>query len=133
MYGQRKCFKFITNMSRDFIAMLQFSWNGCATQNIMSQHCDIVKIPRTINLLVFILQFAFLWVNIFVTFVENYLLITPIYFVHTNSHTLRRCQMTVMPSLITDQSSVCSTVSSDKPYRNIKGPCYRPFVKGIHR
>ena len=46
--------------------------------------------------------------NISVTFVENGLLITPIYFVieeqiHTNSYTSQRCQMTVMLSPITDQ------------------------------
>ena len=57
------------------------------------------------------LPFCGLIGNIFVTFVENCLLITPIYLVieaqiHSNSNTLRRCQMTVMPSRITDQSSV---------------------------
>ena len=76
--------------------------------------------------------------NIFVTFVENGLLITTIYLVieakiHTKSYTLWRYQMTVMPSRITNQSSVCSTFSSDKQHRNIKHPYYRPFVKGIHR
>ena len=50
-----------------------------------------------------------------------------------NSYTLRRCQMTVMPSLITGQSSVCSTFSSGKHHRNIKRPYYRPFLNGIHR
>ena len=83
------------------------------------------------------LPFCGLIGNIFVTFVENGLLITPIYFlieaqIHTNSYTLGRCQMTVMPSRITGQSSVCSTFSSDKQHRNIKGPYYRPFVKQIH-
>ena len=84
------------------------------------------------------LPFCGLIGNISVTFVENGLLITPIYFVieaqiHTNSYTLQRCQMTVMSSQITGQQTVCSTLSSDKQHRNIKGPYYRPFVKGVHR
>ena len=84
------------------------------------------------------LPFCRLTGNSFVTFVENCLLITPIYFVidapiHSDWYTLRRCQMTVMPSRITCQSSIRSTFSSDKQHRNIKGPYYRPFVKGIHR
>ena len=65
------------------------------------------------------LPFCVLIGNISVTFVENGLLITPIYFVieaqiHTNSYTLQRCQMTVMSSGITGQQTVCSTLSSDK-------------------
>ena len=83
------------------------------------------------------LPFCGLIGDIVVTFFENGLLVTPIYVVieaqiHTNTNTLRRCQMTVMPSRITGQSCVCSTVISDKQHRNIKGPFYRPFVKGIH-
>ena len=84
------------------------------------------------------LPFCGLIGNISVTFVEIGLLITPIYFVieaqiHTNSYTLQRCQMTVMSSRITGQQTVCSTLNSDKQHRNIRGPYYRPFVKGIHR
>ena len=41
--------------------------------------------------------------------------------------------MSIMPSQITGHSSVWSTFISDKQHRNIKGPYYRPFVKGIHR
>ena len=37
-----------------------------------------------------------------------------------------------MSSRITGQSTVCSTFSSDKQHRNIKGPYYRPSVNGIH-
>ena len=47
---------------------------------------------------------------------------------------LRWCQMTIMASRITGQSSVCSTVCSHwQQKRNIKGPCYSPFVRGIHQ
>ena len=47
---------------------------------------------------------------------------------------LRWCQMTIMASRITGQSSVCSTVTSHwQQKRNIKGPCYSPFVRGIHQ
>ena len=45
---------------------------------------------------------------------------------------LRRRQVTVMASLITGQSNVCSTVCSDCQQRNIKGPRYCPFVMRSH-
>ena len=37
-----------------------------------------------------------------------------------------------MASRITDQSSVCSILCLDWQQRNIKGPCYCPFMRGIH-
>ena len=82
------------------------------------------------------LPFCGLIGNISVTFVEDCLPITPIYFVteaqiHTNSYKLQRCQMTVMSSRITGQQTVCSTFSSDKQHRNIKGPYYRPPLTGV--
>ena len=46
---------------------------------------------------------------------------------------LRRRQMSAMASGITGKSSVCSTFCLDWQQRNIKGPCYCPFVRGIHR
>ena len=81
------------------------------------------------------LPFCGLICKIFETFVGNSLLITLIHFVieaqiHTNSYITA---MSVMSSRITGQSTVCSTFSSDKQHRNIKGPYHRPFVKGIHR
>ena len=47
--------------------------------------------------------------------------------------TLRRRQMTVVDSRNTGQLSVGLTVSSDWQQRNINGPRYCPFVRGIHR
>ena len=46
---------------------------------------------------------------------------------------LRRRQMTAMAFRVTGQFSVCSAVCLDWQQRHIKGPRYRPFVKGIHR
>ena len=46
---------------------------------------------------------------------------------------LQRSQMVAMASHITGQSSVCWTGCSDWQQRNIKGLCYCPFVRGIHR
>ena len=46
---------------------------------------------------------------------------------------LRRRQMAVMASRITEQSSVCSTVYSDWQQRNIKYQHCYSFVRGIHR
>ena len=123
-----------------YVEMLGITKQDTATQSVMCQHCDrphTLKISRTINLL-YAFHLAICLSVGSVTFVENGLLITPIYFVieaqiHTNSYTLQRCQMTVMSSRITGQQTVCSTLSSYKQHRNIKGPYYRPFVKGIHR
>ena len=121
-----------------YVEMLRIIKQGTATQSVMCQHCDH---PHTLKISCFSsynLPFCGLIGNISVTFVENGLLITPIYFVieaqiHTNSYKLQRCQMTVMSSRITGQQTVCLTFSSDKQHRNIKGPYYCPFVKGIHR
>ena len=113
--------------------MLGITKQGTATQSVMCQHCDR---PHTLKISCFSscnLPFCGLIGNISLTFVENGLFITPIYFVieaqiHTNSYTLQRCKMTVMSSRITGQQIVCLTFSSDKQHRNIKGPYYRPSL-----
>ena len=120
-----------------YVEMLGITKQGTATQSVMCQHCDR---PHTLKISCFSscnLPFCGLIGNISVTFVANGFLITPIYYVieaqiHTNSYTLQRCQMTVMSSRITGQQTVCLTFGSDKQHINIKGPYYRPFVKGIH-
>ena len=120
-----------------YVEMLGITKQDTATQRVMCQHCDR---PHTLKISCFSsckMPFCGLIGNISVTFVENGSLITPIYFVieaqiHTNSYTFQRCQMTVMSSRITGQQTVCLTFGSDKQHRNIKGPYYRPFVKGIH-
>ena len=125
-----------------YVEMLGITKQGTATQSVMCQHCDRPHTFLHDKLVICFsscnLPFCGLIGNISVTFVENGLLITPIYFVieaqiHTNSYTLQRYQMTVMSSRITGQQTVCLTFSSDKQHRNMKGPYYRPFVKGIHR
>ena len=71
--------------------MLGITKQGTATQNVMCQHCDR---PHTLKISCFSscnLPFCGLIGNISVTFVENGLLNTPIYFVieaqiHTNSY-----------------------------------------------
>ena len=124
-----------------YVEMLGIAKQGTATQSVMCQHCDrphTLKISRTINFLYAFYLAIFLSVNISVTLVENGLLIIPIYFVieaqiHTNSYTLQQRQITVISSQITGRQTVCSTFSSDNQHTNIKGPYYRPFVKGIYR
>ena len=119
-----------------YVEMLGITKQGVATQSAMCQHCDRphnLKISRTICFSSCNLPFCGIG-NIFVTFIENSLLITLIHFVieaqiHTNSYITA---MSVMSSRITGQSTVSSTFSSDKQHRNIKGPYYRPFGKGIH-
>ena len=51
----------------------------------------------------------------------------------SNVTILHRCQMTFMASRITGQWSACSVICLDWQQRNIKGPRYCPFVRGIHR
>ena len=129
-----------------YVEMLGIIKQGTATQSVIWQHCYR---PHTLKMSCFSscnLPFCGLIGDISVTFVENGLLITPIFFmieaqIHTNSYTLQRCQMSVMSSRITGQQIVCLTFSSDKQHRNIKVRItVPPFVspvdsshKGIHR
>ena len=85
------------------------------------------------------LPFCGLTGNSFVTFVENFLLITPIYFVidapiHSDWYTLRRCQMTVMPSRITCRVFVQHLVQTNNTETSkvrITAPSWRESTGGF--
>ena len=103
-----------------YVEMLGITKQGTAAQSVMYQHCDhphTLKISRTINLLYAFHLAICLSVGSFVIEAQ----------IHTNPYTLQRFQMTVMSSRINGQQTVCSTLSSNKQHRNIKGPYGRHF------